>query len=210
MLSALRSLWIPTPRAASAIDLRGFLARRAAFAAQKAVTDYCEVKAGVNRDTLFAEATFREALAACRWESFAAVLSDLLVLAHAHLAPHVAGRETALAERLAEVGRAILADEPPPAHRPEGWDDVTVAMAARLSDTAGHPPRPPAEVARAAARRVLATLPIHENHRRSDREAIVGAVRFHIVSVWDAMLIEVDAAATASDLLSERKVGPAG
>lgn len=208
MLNALRALWAAPPRAATADELRVFLSRRAAFAAQKAVTDYCEVKAGLNRDHLFAEAAFRDALAACRWESFAAVLSDLLVLAHAHLAPHVAGRETALAERLAEVGRAILADEPPPAHRPDGWDDVTVAIAARLAETAGHPPRPPAEVARAAAQRVLATLPIHENHRRTDREAIVGAVRFHIVSAWDAMLIEVDAAATAADLLPVSDAGP--
>ncbi|NYZ11550.1 hypothetical protein HL658_03230 [Azospirillum sp. RWY-5-1] len=209
-MSALKSLWTSAPRAATVDDLRTFLSRRAAFAAQKAVTDYCEVKAGLNRDALFAEASFRDALTACRWESFAAVLSDLLVLAHTHLAPHVAGHETVLAERLAGVGRAILAAEPPPAHRPEGWDDVTVAIASRLAETAGHPPRPPAEVARAAARRVLATLPIHENHRRTDREAIVGAVRFHIVSAWDAMLIEVDAAATAADLLSDRRTGLAG
>lgn len=210
MLRALKSLWAGSPRAATAADLREFLSRRAAFAAQKTVTDYCEVKAGLNRDKLFAESDFREALAVCRWESYAAVLSDLLVLAHAHLAPHVAGRETALAERLAGIGRAILTGQTLPPHRPEGWDDVTVAMAARLAETAGHPPRPPAEVARASARRVLATLPIHESHRRTDREAIVGGVRFHILSAWDAMLIEVDGPAVAADLLAADAAALAG
>lgn len=210
MLNALKSLWASTPRAATAAEMQAFLSRRAAFAAQKAVIDYCEVKAGLNRDKLFAEPAFREALAACRWESFAAVLSDLLILAHTHLAPHVAGRESALADGLAEMGRAILASGAPPAHRPEGWDDVTVAIAARLAETAGQPPRSPAEVARAAAQRVLATLPIHESHRRTDREAITGAVRFHIVAAWDAMLIEVDAPAVAADLLPAHAPVPAG
>lgn len=200
MLGALRTLWAARPSVATAAALREFLSRQAAYAAQSSVMGYCEVKAGPDKDTLFREAEFRAALDACRWEGFAAVLADLSVLAWTRLAPHAPGREAALAEALVSVFRAVLEEAPRPAHRPGGWDDCVAVFAARMAEARLRPQHPPAEVARVAAKRIMDTLPIHENHRRTDREAIVGAVQFRIVAAWDAMLREMDAAAVAADL----------
>ncbi|HYG88962.1 MAG TPA: hypothetical protein VD978_22195 [Azospirillum sp.] len=164
---------------------------------------YCEVKAGANRDKLFAEKEFQDALARCRWESFAAVLADLLLLAHRYLRAHADGQERALATALARLYPAILDAQPRPPHRVEGWEDVAVPFAARLEQARIDGVAAPAEVARTAARRVLQVLPIHEEHRRHDREAIEGAVRFHTVAAWETMVRRVDAAAVAADLLRE-------
>ncbi|MGQ9368407.1 hypothetical protein [Azospirillum sp. ST 5-10] len=199
MWDALRALWQGTPPVASAPAFRAFLDAQAAFAAQKSVLPYCEVKAGLNRERLFAEADFKRALDRCRWESFAAVLADLLVLAHARLAEHGGGGD--LADALAALYAAILEAHPRPDHRPAGWDDLTAAFPARLAAVRLEGAADPGEVARTAAARVLDTLPIHPAHRRHDREAIVGGVRFQIVAAWEAMERRVDAAAVAADLL---------
>ncbi len=203
MLHALNRLWTRRPPVAAADTFRAWLSRRAAYAAQKCVLGYCEVKAGTNKEILFKEAAFRAALDTCRWEGFAAVLDDLVILSWRRLAPHAAGREPALADALAAVHRAVLEEEPLPPHRPQGWDDAVAVFTARFAEERTMPPRPPAEVARRAAKRIMDRLPIHENHRRSDGEAIVGAVQFHVVAAWDAMLQEVDAEAVAADLLRD-------
>lgn len=201
MLMVLRKWIWGIPQVTSSAAFREFLSEQAVFAAQKSVVSYCEVKAGNNRDTLFAEQEFREALDRCRWESYAAVLADLLVLAYRHLRDHADGRDEALTAALARLYPAILDGQPRPAHRPDGWDDVTAPFPARLEQVRLEGVSGPSEVARTGARRIHQVLPIHEAHRRTDREAIDGAVRFHLVAAWDQMLRKVDAAAVADDLL---------
>lgn len=203
MLLDIRKWLRASPQVASATAFREFLSEQAVFAAQKSVVGYCEVKAGNNRDTLFAEQEFRDALDRCRWESYAAVLADLLVLAYRYLRDHAGGRDEALTAALARLYPAILDQQPRPAHRPDGWDDITAPFPARLEQARLEGVAGPAEVARVAARRIHQVLPIHEAHRRTDREAIDGAVRFHMVAAWDQMARKVDAAAVTADLLKE-------
>lgn len=202
MIQALKKLWAGGPRVGTARSFHDFLSEQAAYAAQKSVLGYCEVKSGRNRDKLFAEPEFKAGLERCRWESFAAVLADLIVLAETRLAPHAVGRERELSERLVAVYAAVLDAHPRPEHRPDGWEDAVAVFRARMAEV----PRPavvsPAEVARVGARRIMDTLPIHENHRREDKPAIVGAVQFHLVAAWDVLVDEVDAAAVAADLLA--------
>ncbi|HEY0835862.1 MAG TPA: hypothetical protein VGE72_18305 [Azospirillum sp.] len=203
MLSVLRKWWKADPEIASLDAFGEFLSVQAVFASQKSVMSYCEVKAGTNRDKLFAEAEFRRALDVCRWESFAAVLADVLVLAFRLLRDHTDGRDGELAAALARLYPVLLRSHPAPAHRGDGWDDLVGPFAARLEQLRLDGVVAPAEVARTGARRILQVLPIHENHRRTDREAIEGAVRFHLVAVWEAMTRRVDAPAVASALLRE-------
>ena len=209
MLSALKNLWSSKPPVADADAFRDWLSRQASYAAQKSVVSYCEVKAGTNKEQLFKEAEFRAALDVCRWESFAAVLSDLTVLSWMRFAPLAVGHEAALAGSLTTLYRSVLEGQSRPAHRPDGWDDAISAFAARMAEERLQPPRAPSEVARNAAKRIMDTLPIHENHRRTDREAIVGAVQFHTVAAWDALLQEVDADSVVAALLAGIDPAPA-
>jgi len=202
MLASLRKWWKAEPEVASPGAFLDFLVRQAVYASQKSVMGYCEVKTGNNRDQLFAEAEFRRALDLCRWESFAAVLADVLVLAYRLLRDHADGRDGDLTRALASLYPVLLDAQPRPAHR-NGWDDLTAPFAARLEQLRLDGVPAPGEVARTGARRILQVLPIHENHRRTDREAIEGAVRFHLVAVWEAMVRQVDAPAVAAALLRE-------
>lgn len=203
MLGTLRKWWKAEPEVASLDAFREFLTMQAVFAAQKSVLSYCEVKAGTNRDQLFAEAEFRQALDHCRWESYAAVLADVLVLAYRLLRGHAGGRDEELITALARLYPVLLETQPRPTHRADGWDDLTAPFTARLERLRIDGVAAPAEVARMSARRIWQVLPIHETHRRTDREAIEGAVRFHLVAVWEAMARQIDAPAITAALLRD-------
>ena len=81
--------------------LETFLRERASLIAQKCAIDYCRGKTGLASYALFTERPFLDALDVCRWEAFAAVLGDLLILAETALRPQVeAGERARLCEAL--------------------------------------------------------------------------------------------------------------
>src|SRR5262245_29304587 len=121
--------------------LRSFLDERAALIAQKCAIDYCRGKTGLASYALFTEQPFLKALDVCRWEAFAAVLGDLVLLAEGRLRPHVASEEhPRLCAALIDLHSTILDALPVPEHRPQGWGDAREAFAAPLkSASAGKP-----------------------------------------------------------------------
>src|SRR5262245_63396611 len=89
---------------ATAAALRTFLDERAALIAQKCAIDYCRGKTGLASYALFTEKPFLDALDVCRWETYAAVLGDLLILTEGYLRPAVAPeQQPRLCAALAEL-----------------------------------------------------------------------------------------------------------
>src|SRR5262245_55595018 len=88
--SRLKPSPIATPDA-----LRTFLEERAALIAQKCAIDYCRGKTGLASYALFTEKPFLEALDVCRWETYAAVLGDLLLIAEGQLRGHLSVEQRA-------------------------------------------------------------------------------------------------------------------
>ena len=114
----LQSRLRPVP-IATADALKAFVEERAAFIAQKCAIDYCRGKTGLASYALFTEKPFLDALDVCRWETFAAVLGDLLIITEGCLRPHLApAQHSALREALIGVHAAALTQLPAPAHRP--------------------------------------------------------------------------------------------
>jgi len=110
-----------------------FLKERALLVAQKCAIDYCRGKTGLASYALFTEEPFLKALDVCRWETFAAVLGDLLILGEGHLRPQAgAERRLLLCDALLRLHADVLDSAAPPPHRTQGWDDVITALAARL------------------------------------------------------------------------------
>ena len=177
--------------------LRAFIEERAALIAQKCAIDYVRGKTGLASYALFTEKPFLTALDVCRWETYAAVLADLLILAGGYLRPQ--GAEARLQEALVLLYEAILESHPVPQHRPEGWSDLPEAFARRLVRVAW-PPRT-LELADHSAKRLFDTLPIHISMRRLDREVVYGAVRFRMVAVSQEMERRLAAADLAQQLL---------
>jgi hypothetical protein len=197
MWQRLRAYFRPEPLA-SAEALRTFVEQRASLIAQKCAIDYVRGKTGLASYALFTEKPFLTALDVCRWETFAVVLGDLLILAGGHLQPQ--GAEARLQEALVRLYRAILEAMPVPQHRAEGWGDLPEAFAQRLKHVAW--PARALDLADHSAKRLFDTLPIHARYRKLDEEVVYGAVRFRMVAVNQEMERRLAAAEVAQQLLA--------
>ena len=189
------------PPVVSASQLRELLAEQSAFIAQKTSTGYCQAKTGAFSYALFQEKVFIDALAICRWESFAAVLADALVMTEAFLRPMAGDRAPEVANALVRWYAEILAGYSPPAHRPDGWDDLVAAFGPRMARAQMAAPLAPVDIAAASGRRMFDVLPIHSTYSDADLEVIQGAVQFLIVSLWQILEKRVDIPAVIADLV---------
>ena len=178
----------------SADALGDFLSRHAAFIAQKCADDYCRNKVGLSHYALGEEQAYRDALAICRWEGYAAVLGGLLAVTQRQLI-EAGFNADRIEPALVALYRRILAGQRPPSHRPQGWDDLVAALPGRLRAARADPPPSVLEIAAAAGRRLFEVLPIHASYREHDEPVVIGAVQFNFVGVSDRMRRELDAAA---------------
>jgi hypothetical protein len=188
---------------ASIAALQTFLRERAFFLAQKCAIDYCRGKTGLMSYALFSEKPFLDALEVCRWETFIAVLGDLLILVEGILRPHAATeQQSRLCDALVGLHAAILAGLPAPAHRAQGWGDATDLFAPRLRTASAGTPRLVLEVADHSAQRLFETLPIHSSYRELDQEVVYGAVRFRMIALSGEMQRRFAAAELARALVA--------
>jgi hypothetical protein len=198
VMSRLRPARIATVEA-----LGVFLQERASLIAQKCAIDYCRGKTGLASYALFTERAFLDALDVCRWETFAAVLGDLLILAEAALRPQVGSEQRErLCAALIDLHARILASMPSPAHRVQGWDDVAGAAALRLRAAAAGALPQALDVADHSAKRLFDTLPIHPSYRELDEEIVYGAVRFRMIAVNQELHRRLAPAELATELLA--------
>jgi hypothetical protein len=183
----LRSRLLPAP--IDSVDaLKTFLGERAALIAQKCAIDYCRGKTGLASYALFTEKPFLDALDVCRWETFASVLGDLLIVVEGYLRPHVAAEQhSRLLEALNAVYSSVLAPLPLPTHRAHGWDDVMGSFTTRLRAASLAEPQQALDVADHSAKRLFDTLPIHISMRELDEEVVYGAVRFRMIALSQEM-----------------------
>jgi hypothetical protein len=187
--------------------LRIFLEERAALIAQKCAIDYCRGKTGLASYALFTEKPFLEALDRCRWDTFAAVLCDLLIVAEGKLRPHVPpARHSLLCEALAGLYPAILVTLPAPAHRAGGWSEAIASFAPRFREACLGMPRQALDVADHSARCLFESLPIHPTYRELDEEVVYGAVRFRMIAVSQELQNRLRAADLAAQLLVDQNV----
>jgi hypothetical protein len=178
-----------------------FLAGEAAHVAQSATYDYLRARAGRMAPQLFREKPFLDALEVTRWEAFAAVLADLMVIAQNELRAHVADGAL-LSERLEAMHRAILGDHPVPAHRADGWTGHETKLSERLAATRAAPAQRADRVAGSSGMAIFKHLPLHPDVRRLDEEMVVTNVRFRILRSWETFKERVDVAAVADSLMT--------
>ena len=183
LLRRLKARLAPAP-IATGEALRTFVEERAALIAQKCATDYCRGKTGLASYALFTEKPFLDAFDIFRWETFAAVLGDLVLLAEGQLRPQLSQeQQPQLCTALIALYSSILGALPAPAHRPQGWSDTVESFAARLKAASTAPARQAVEIADYSGKRLFDTLPIHISMRKLDEEVVYGAVRFRMVAV---------------------------
>ena len=189
MIRLLRRLAAGRERVLSASGLADFLAVQAAFVSQKSALDYCRARAGIGWPQLFRQDEFGRALERCRWEAYAAVLSDVGEVALVFLRHH--GGDAGVVAGLAASLDAALLRHPVPDHR-DSWDDVAAGVRARLHRAMLAAPRPVHRVGRASGGRVFEVLPIHTNLKAHDREMVVNNIRFLLCRVYAEMEAQLD------------------
>jgi hypothetical protein len=188
------------PRADTPEALESFLARQAAFVAQKTVIDYCRVKAGRQERHTFADPDFRAALRHCRWQTFAGSVQDVTALAEAWLRPHAPGREAALAAGLVVLAGRVVDAAPASPEEREMLEAAQAALPRHLAALQDAPPVSADRLKLLAEAPLLATLPIHPDQRVGETPSIRGALRFHIVTTQQEMERGFDAPALAAAL----------
>lgn len=179
--------------------LRSFLASESAFVSQKCTVEYCRARSGLNWDKLFKEQAFADAMDQCRWRSFAAVMSDMCVVAEGKLRP-AAADPSALAAALADLAGEALESFGRPAWL-SGWGEVRDGIGRRLAVAALSPPEPAHAVARASAEIVYDVLPMHPTVRLHDRELVTNNLRFALARSASNMEERFDPPAVCRDLL---------
>ena len=184
MLSFLKA-FLPTPKVRSLAALQQFLDSEAAFLAQRSVIDYARNELGSLSAQAFDDPRFLAKLAVCRWEGFAFILADMIVLTHARLLEAGVPREL-LDARLGDLYRAILMGHPPPDHRAQGWDAEIAALRARLAERPPGPANPQAD-ATATGSKVFDTLPFPPRDPVENRMVLSNAFAFGLISFNDRL-----------------------
>jgi hypothetical protein len=183
--------------------LQAFLTQRASLIAQKCAIDYCRGKTGLASYALFTEKPFLDALDVCRWETFVAVLGDLLIVVEGSLRPYSGEQHARLCEALIALYAAALAEVPALTHRARGWDDAKGSFELRFKSAAAGKPHQALDVADHSAKRLFDTLPIHSRYRELDEEPVYGSVRFRMIAVSQEMQRRLRGADLARELLAQ-------
>jgi hypothetical protein len=193
----------PDPRIAAYAEFLDFLESRSAFLAQKCVYEYCRARSGINWDKLMLEADFLAAYEISRWEAFGAALADLVVYLEGQLRPADTRLHARLVDRLIVAAALVLARHPVPAHKPEGWGTEIAQLRERLNTTQLGQPLAAAEVSKTSGARIYATLPLHRDMTRHDRELVTNAVRFNFSRIASDLEQQLDVEPLLRELLAD-------
>ncbi|HJQ59840.1 MAG TPA: hypothetical protein VJ890_23230 [Vineibacter sp.] len=192
----------------TAATLAVFLSEKASLVTQKAVIGYCYVRTSLPLHELMRDQPFAEAFERGRWLAYTAVLEDMFVIAEGRLRPSAADDSPRLAAALARCFDGALADTAGAAVRDEARSAATEVLHRRLSDAQALTPRSIADITQVSGQRVYEAMPIHERHRRLDRESIIAGVRFVTVGLAGEFARRIDAPRVVADLLTSPTNGP--
>lgn len=180
--------------------LQPFLSSQASYLAQRSTYEFSRNTLSYYGQGAWHDPVFQDLMRVCRWESFAAVLADMIVLTEGRLRPSAGGDPNVLVEPLLDLYRAIIGEYPVPAHRTEGWDADIASFRQRLQRAQMIAPMAPSDVALVGARRVFDVLPVYSQYREVDYQVIEGAVRFGIIAFNDQLRARLQVAAVLTDL----------
>lgn len=186
MLGRLRDYFFPRP-IRSAAELRRFASGEAAYLAQRSTYEFSRNTLAWYGQSAFAEKGFNRAFAKCRWEAFAAILADMLLLSRNHITASHPDRHDAADEALLAIYRTALEEYPRPEHRPEGWEDAVLRLQQRLQLSGTGEDSDARRIAVAAASTIFTHLPVYSQDREENLRVITSAVTFGMISFADRM-----------------------
>lgn len=184
-------------RIASIPDLIAAIGEGAAYLSQGASYSYIRARSGTMGPRLMQDAGFGAGMDRCKWEGFAAMASDLILIVETDLRPFgpVSG------PALKRIYRDVLAAQAMPPHRAtKGWEDRIAQFDLRLDTHMGQSRRGVEELCEFGASEMLAFAPVEDAIREADREMVVNNVKFRFIEHIDGLRKRTDWPALAAAL----------
>ena len=165
-------------------ELATAIGEGAAFLAQGASYSYIRARSGTMGPRLMQDARFGAGMERCKWEGFAAIAGDLILIVETELRPHGSGT----ADTWRRLYREVLAAQEMPEHRADtGWTDRLAEFDLALGAHRALPARGVEDICEHSAGVLLAFAPVEAAIRGLDREMVVNNVKFRFIDHVDAL-----------------------
>lgn len=168
-------------------ELRRFVSGEASYLAQRSTYEFTRNTLAWYGQAAFGDAKFNEAFAVCRWEAFARIAADMMMIVRVQLAGG-----PALDPPLVRLYADELGEYPNPAHRADGWLDRHSELLARF----GALPDERAPDVTAMGHRTGAAIhemaPAHSKNADEERAVLAAAITFGLISFQDRLPRRLD------------------
>jgi hypothetical protein len=172
------------PKLATRQELQAFLESRAAYLAQKSISEYTQARANMMFSTLLGEKAFQDAYEKARWFSFPATLAMVAEALAARFRDHDIGDTDAINVMLQSMAANIVAAYPVPAGgSADFWQMVLLDLERDLLRAGLGAPHAIHVIARARAREVFENLPVHPSMRKHDFDMFRNTLSFHLTEI---------------------------
>lgn len=172
------------PKLSTRQELQGFLESRAAYLAQKSISEYTQARANMMFSTLLGEKAFQEAYEKARWFSFPATLSMVAEALAARLRNLDISDADSINVMLQSMAKGIVSVYPVPAGAsPDFWQMTLLDLERDLLRAGLAAPHAIHLIPKARSREVFNNLPVHPSVRKHDFDMFQNTLSFHLTEI---------------------------
>jgi hypothetical protein len=172
------------PKLSSRQEFRSFLESRAAYLAQKSISEYTQARANMMFSTLLGEKAFQDAYERARWYSFPATLSMVAEALEDRLRNLDISDPDSINVMLQSLAKDIVSAYPVPAGgSADFWQMALLDLERDLLRAGMAAPHAVHIIPKARAREVFETLPVHASVRKHDFDMFRNTLSFHLTEI---------------------------
>jgi len=172
------------PKLSSRGELRDFMESRAAYLAQKSISEYTQARANMMFSTLLGEKTFQDAYERARWFSFPATLAMVAEALAARLRSLDIGDTDSINVMLQSMAADIVSAYPVPAGgSADFWQMALLDLERDLLRAGLAAPHEIHIISKARSREIFENLPVHPSVRKHDFDMFRNTLSFHLTEI---------------------------
>lgn len=172
------------PKLSSRQELQGFLEGRAAYLAQKSISEYTQARANMMFSTLLGEKAFQDAYERARWFSFPATLSMVAEALAARLRNLDISDTDSINVMLQSMAEDIVSAYPVPAGgSADFWQMALLDLERDLLRAGLAAPHAIHIIPKARSREIFENLPVHASVRKHDFDMFRNTLSFHLTEI---------------------------
>jgi hypothetical protein len=172
------------PKLSSRMELRDFLESRAAYLAQKSISEYTQARANMMFSTLLGEKAFQDAYEKARWFSFPASLAMVAEALAARFRNMDIGDTDSINVMLQSMAEDIVSAYPVPAGgSADFWQMALLDLERDLHRAGMAAPHAIHLIPKARSREIFENLPVHRSVRKHDFDMFQNTLSFHLTEI---------------------------